>query len=192
MNTSTHNQSLVCRILMLCEDNTAFIRAMDLRDSLATECRGQAIIYAIFSRFDWLYQPMLRQHAGESVENADLIIVVAEGSRDLPPVARTWLAGLTRQPHARKPALALYLEHHPQPHEPDEPDEYHSTEPSTRIRAFLQQVAASLDVDFFSNLIPHNQPEPDSLTPNGHEFALTPQNLTRLLQPLVPSHPPLL
>src|SRR5579859_8170826 len=106
MNTSAHNQSLICRIFLLCEDNTAFIRAMDLRDSLAGGCRGQAIIYGVFSRFDWLYQPMLKQHAEESIQNADLIIVVAGGSRDLPPVARTWLAGLTRQPHTRKPALA--------------------------------------------------------------------------------------
>jgi hypothetical protein len=168
--------SPICRIFMLCEDNTAFIRAMDLRDSLAVACRNHVAIFGVFSRFDWLHHPKLNEHADTFIKTADLIVLVAEGSRDLPPVAQAWLASLTRQSHARKPALALYLNHM-------------STDSSARIRARIHQLAATLDVDFFSNLIPDS--EPDKIIPDGHDFVLTPQNIARLLHPHPPSHPPL-
>ena len=153
---------------MLCEDNAAFIRALDLRDSLAHACRNHVAIFAVFSRFDWLHHAKLNEPGDSFVKTADLIVLVAEGSRDFPPVARAYLANLTPHPHARKPALALYLNQH-------------SSDSSVRIRALIQQIAATLDVDYFSNLVPHGNISENVAEPA--DSILTPQTLMRLLHP---------
>jgi hypothetical protein len=79
-----------CKLFFLCEDWKALQEAFKLKNLLAQNCQGQAMMEAKFTLFARLCHPKLMQAAKKQVGEADLFIVAAN-SKALPLFVQQWI-----------------------------------------------------------------------------------------------------
>jgi hypothetical protein len=101
------------RVLMMYDDLSAGNRAMRLLDSLQHHCGREMTFQSDMWKFDTLRAPSIAKLAAQDAGNADVIIVSAHGSEELPEEVKAWFNLWAGQRISHPTTLVALLDHAP-------------------------------------------------------------------------------
>lgn len=101
----------VCKIIVLYEDTSSRIKAQGVCERLIERFWEDVQFDVGWWKFHYLADPQIAETAGQTANDADLLIVAAAIREELPPCVRNWLEKwIVRRP-PREAALVALLGH---------------------------------------------------------------------------------
>jgi hypothetical protein len=99
------------KVLMMYEDLAAGNRAMRVFDSLMQHCGKEISFHTDMWKFDTLRCASISELAAQDARNADIIIISAHGSEELPEELKSWFGHWTNPRSVHPTALVALLDH---------------------------------------------------------------------------------
>jgi len=135
------------KVLLLYEDLTTGLQARQLLEGIASRLDLEADLDLRLWRFDLLREPALLERAVSEAAEADVVVLSAHGSGDLPPAVRLWLGQWLARKGDRPLALAVVLD----------PDMEREPAP-TRLLESLRGLSGTAGVEVFLHRAQGPQP----------------------------------
>jgi hypothetical protein len=131
-------QSRVIKVVVAYEDFDTGTRAMEMSERLAFRLKPRFEINSSAWKFEMLAHPQLRNQAVTETSEADMIIVSAHDSTEVPAYVKNWMEGWLTQKRGDQSALVALLD-----------QAEHIVDEVSPLRAYLRQMAERGCIDFF-------------------------------------------